>query len=609
MRSAGLAVFLAALMVVSCVSAQDVRLVQVASGFGSPTDIQDPGDNSGRLFLVAQDGVIRVFRNGVLLAQPFLNIRSKITSDGERGLLGLAFPPGFAQKQRFYVDYTDLQGDTVIAMYRVSSNPDVADAASETVLLHITQPFANHNGGQVKFGPDGYLYIAMGDGGSTGDPQHNGQSLTTLLGKILRIDVESAPGSVRIPPDNPFVNTSNARAEIWAYGLRNPWRFSFDRANGDLWIADVGQNAYEEVDFRPASSRGGENYGWNIMEGNHCFASSCNTSGLVPPIAEYTHADGCSISGGFVYRGLRWPGLRGIYFYGDYCSGKIWGVARQGNTWVNQFLISSGLSITTFGEDSAGELYVGDAGQSAVFRIEGSNAPRFVAADVQNAASFAEGLTPGSLATVFAAGVRDASGSVVAETIPLPLSLAGVSITIGGVPAPILSVSNTAGREQINFQVPFEMAAAQSRVSMQVARDGVSGSAAVTVLATQPGVFTKDGVEGIVVRLPEYQLVASDQPLDRNGYAYLYAEGLGPVSNPPPTGHGTPGSPYAMVQSDVRLTVGGAPCEVLFAGLSPGLVGVYQVNFRVASNAPTGMQDLVVAVGGVAGPAVKVFVR
>ena len=239
--------------------AQEIRTVQVATGVTAPSDIQNAGDGSGRLFIVQQNGLIRILRDGALVTAPFLDIRGKTRLDGERGLLGLAFPPGFREKQRFYVDYTDLNGDTIIARYPVTANGDVADAASETVLLKIAQPFSNHNGGQVRFGPDGYLYIAMGDGGSAGDPQRNGQNLGALLGKILRIDVECDPAGVTIPADNPFVGTAGAAAEIWAYGLRNPWRFSFDRATRDLWIADVGQDTYEEVDYQPASSHGGEN--------------------------------------------------------------------------------------------------------------------------------------------------------------------------------------------------------------------------------------------------------------------------------------------------------------------------------------------------------------
>ncbi|HMC59562.1 MAG TPA: PQQ-dependent sugar dehydrogenase, partial [Candidatus Solibacter sp.] len=261
-------------------SAQEIRTTQIASGIAAPTDIQSANDGSGRLFLVQQSGMVRIFHGGAVSSRPFLDISAKTHADGERGLLGLAFPPGFAQKQRFYVDYTDLNGDTTIAQYRVSPNADVADAASETVLLKIAQPFANHNGGQVRFGPDGYLYIGMGDGGSGGDPFGNGQNRGALLGKLLRVDVETDPARVRIPPDNPFVNVAGARPEIWAFGLRNPWRFSFDRATGDLWIADVGQDSYEEVDFQPASSHGGENYGWNLMEATHCFGSNCNPPGL-----------------------------------------------------------------------------------------------------------------------------------------------------------------------------------------------------------------------------------------------------------------------------------------------------------------------------------------
>src|SRR5947208_549334 len=287
-------------------SAQEIRMTKIASGIGGPTDIQNANDGSGRLFFVQQNGVVRIFRNGAVNAQAFLDISGKTHADGERGLLGLAFPPGFAQKQRFCVDYTDLNGDTIIAQYRVSSNPDVADAASETVLLKIAQPFANHNGGQVRFGPDGYLYIAMGDGGSGGDPLGNGQSRQALLGKLLRIDVESDPGHVRIPADNPLVNTNGARAEIWDWGLRNPWRFSFDSATGDLWIADVGQDTYEEIDHERAR-RGGRNYGWNHLEGSHPY-QGVTPSGAVPPVIEYSHRDGgCTVIGGFVYHGRAIP--------------------------------------------------------------------------------------------------------------------------------------------------------------------------------------------------------------------------------------------------------------------------------------------------------------
>jgi glucose/arabinose dehydrogenase len=254
------------LLLTACLGAQEIRTVQVASGLSATTDIQHAGDGSGRLFLVQQNGLIRILKSGAVQSTPFLDLRRNVSTGSERGLLGLAFPPDFAQKQRFYVDYTDVNGNTVIAQYRVTANADVADGTSETVLLRVTQPFANHNGGQIRFDPDGYLYVALGDGGSAGDPQGNGQNLGALLGKLLRIDVESAPGQVHIPASNPFVSTAGARGEIWAYGFRNPWRFSFDRATGDLWIGDVGQDAYEEIDLQAAVSHGGENYGWKRNE-------------------------------------------------------------------------------------------------------------------------------------------------------------------------------------------------------------------------------------------------------------------------------------------------------------------------------------------------------
>ncbi len=571
--------------------------MQVATGLNGVTDIQHSGDGSGRLFLVQQSGLIRVMRSGGLLTAPFLDIRGKTRADGERGLLGLAFPPAFGDKQRFYVDYTDLNGDTVIAQYRVSQNRDVADATSEVVLLKIAQPFANHNGGQVRFGPDGYLYVGMGDGGSAGDPMENGQNLGALLGKLLRIDVESDSGQVRIPASNPFINAAGARAEIWAYGLRNPWRFSFDRATGDLWIADVGQDVYEEVDFQPAASRGGENYGWNRMEGLHCYQAGCQMLGLTLPIAEYPHvARACSVTGGFMYRGRVSPGMRGLYLYGDYCSGQIWGLERQGSAWNSRQLLASGFTITTFGEDEAGELYIANAANGSVHHIEGSAAPRFSAASVVNAASYAPGMVAGSLATVFAAGVRDDAGTSVAERLPLPDQLAGVSVTVGGIAAPVYSVSNVNGQEQVNFLVPFDVSG-RSTPAMIVTRDGrASASVDVTLAAVQPGVYTIDGSQAIVVHNADYTLVTASRPLDRNEYAFLYVSGLGAVTK-------------GVAGADVRVTLGGLSCDVQFAGMAPGFPGVYQVNFRVPSGAASGLQGIVVAANGVVAPTVRANVR
>jgi len=596
--------YLLPVLLTSLLAAQepDLRAVHITGGINAPTDIQNAGDGSGRLFIVEQGGLIRILRNGALLSQSFLDIRSRTRGGGERGLLGLAFPPGFSQKQRFYVNYTDLNGDTVIAMYRVSSNPDLADAASETILLQIRQPFANHNGGQLRFGPDGYLYVGMGDGGSAGDPQGHGQNLSSLLGKMLRIDVESEPGRYRVPPDNPSFDAPGARPEIWARGLRNPWRFSFDRANGDLYIGDVGQNSWEEISYSAAPIRGGQNYGWNVMEGLVCFRSGCNMSGLVLPIAVYpTAGEDCSVTGGFVYRGNLSPGLRGAYIYGDYCSGRIRTLRREGERWTGGVALRIGGGLTTFGEDEAGEIYV--ASGSNILRIEGSRTPRLVAAGVVNAATFAPGLTAGSLATIFAAGLSDSAGIISAPSLPLPSTFSGVSITVNGVAAPIHSLANVNGSEQVNFQVPFE-AAGRTTVTIAVSRAGApSASVDVPLLNVQPGVFTQ------VVHNADFTLVTPERPLTPNEFAFAYAVGLGRVSNPPRTGTPAPVSPPSLSQEDVRVTLAGLPCDVQFAGLAPNFAGVYQVNFRVPPNAPSGAQDLIISAGGSSSPPLKTSVR
>ncbi|MEP6753083.1 MAG: PQQ-dependent sugar dehydrogenase [Candidatus Dormiibacterota bacterium] len=320
------------------------KFTKVAGSLQSPVYVTGAGDGSGRLFIVEQVGLIRVMKSGRLLPTPFLDIRSLVASGGERGLLSVAFHPQFKTNGAFLVDYTRSStnpaavGDTVIARYNAQPNSDVADRASGQTLLTIAQPQANHNGGLVKFGPDGFLYIGMGDGGSGGDtgaghaPEGNGQSLTTLLGKILRIEVSDA-GQYRIPASNPNLG-AGTRREIWAHGVRNPWRFSFDRATGDLYIGDVGQNAWEEIDFQPSASRGGTNYGWPSWEGNHRYRSGPAKAGDTKPIAEYQH-DGqvCSVTGGYVYRGTRIPALSGFYIFGDYCTGQLWTLVKYRGVW------------------------------------------------------------------------------------------------------------------------------------------------------------------------------------------------------------------------------------------------------------------------------------
>ncbi|MDP9484145.1 MAG: PQQ-dependent sugar dehydrogenase [Chloroflexota bacterium] len=358
-------------------AALTVRLDPVVDGLASPVAVEDAGDGSGRLFVVEQPGRIRIVRNGVLEDRPFLDISGRIVSGGERGLLGLAFAPDFPRDPRLFVDYTNLDGNSVIASFRVPpATPDQVDPGSERILLQFDQPFANHKGGGLAFGPDRDLYIAVGDGGSGGDPLGNGQSLTTVLGKLLRIRPGAADGSrppYTIPPDAPFLNDPDARPEIRAYGLRNPWRFSFDRETGDLWIGDVGQGAWEEVDVIRATDPPNLplNFGWNYMEGNHCFdAPTCDRGSLVPPVAEYDHSFGCAIIGGFVGRDAAEPSLYGGYLYGDGCSGNIWVLdAARPESGAPSLVLDSGLAISSFGEDQAGRLYLTSLSDGTLYRI------------------------------------------------------------------------------------------------------------------------------------------------------------------------------------------------------------------------------------------------
>lgn len=347
------------------------RWAPVARGLDQPVFLAGAGDGSGRLFIVEQPGRIRVVAGGRLLEAPFLDIVDRTGSRGtEQGLLGLAFHPDYARNGQFFVDYTDRNGDTVVSRFRVSTgDPDRAERDSEEIVLTIAQPYANHNGGQLVFGPDGYLYVGMGDGGAAGDPQDRAQNPQDLLGKLLRLDVD-AGRPYAIPPGNPFAAGAGGRPEIWALGLRNPWRFSFDRLTGDLYIADVGQGTWEEVNFAPAGAAGGENFGWPYREGAHPYEGDA-PAGLVEPVAEYSHAEGgCSVTGGYVYRGAALPALQGVYLYGDYCSGLVWGLWQPApGRWETRLLFETRLGISSFGEDDAGELYVLDRGGGAAYLL------------------------------------------------------------------------------------------------------------------------------------------------------------------------------------------------------------------------------------------------
>jgi glucose/arabinose dehydrogenase len=346
-----------------------LRAVQVVTGLSSPVHLTAPAGDA-RLFVVEQPGRIRIIRDGALVARPFLDITADVGSGGERGLLSVAFDPAYATNGFFYVNYTDLAGDTRIERYRVSADADLADAASAKLILAIEQPYSNHNGGLVAFGPDGMLYIGMGDGGDGGDPHNHGQDRGTLLGDLLRIDVRTGD-PYGIPANNPFRNDPAAKPEIWAYGLRNPWRFSFDPPSGLLFVADVGQNQWEEINAVTATTAG-VNYGWRVMEGRHCYnASSCNRNGLLLPVHEYTHDNGCSVTGGHVYRGSRLTGLQGHYFYSDYCDGSVRSLRVEDGRATDHRVWSLGSlgSISSFGVDATGELYIVSHG-GRVYRIE-----------------------------------------------------------------------------------------------------------------------------------------------------------------------------------------------------------------------------------------------
>jgi glucose/arabinose dehydrogenase len=348
--------------------ATDLSLEPVASGLSGGLYLTAPA-NDPRLFIVEQPGRIRIVKNGELLPTPFLDIRTLVSSGGERGLLSVAFHPDYAANGFFFVNYTNRQGDTHIARYKVSDDPDRADPASAKLLLAIDQPFPNHNGGLNLFGPDGMLYIGMGDGGSGGDPQRNGQNRLSLLGKMLRIDVNNGD-PYAIPADNPFVNQDDTRPEIWALGLRNPWRFAFDRAAELLYIADVGQGEWEEVNV-VSTKAAGLNYGWNIMEGPECYSrSSCDMNGLTLPAYAYDHTEGCSITGGFIYRGSRIPAIAGHYFFADYCQGWVRSFKYENSAITDrrEWALDDIGRIVSFGEDSAGELYVLSEG-GAVYQI------------------------------------------------------------------------------------------------------------------------------------------------------------------------------------------------------------------------------------------------
>lgn len=355
-----------------------ISLVRRPGTFNSPVLVTNAGDGSNRLFVVEQGGRIKIIDGSTAIATPFLDIHTRVSCCGERGLLGLAFDPAFKTNRRFFVDYTDKNGDTIIASYRASAtNPNLA-STTQTAILKIDQPYSNHNGGMLAFGKDGYLYIGMGDGGSSGDPGNRAQNKNSLLGKILRIDINHVSSTRKYsnPPSNPFVGKAGSD-RVWAYGFRNPWRFSFDRSTGDLWVGDVGQDRYEEVDraTKAGGAGKGRNYGWRVVEGNTCYkpSSGCSKSGKMHPITTYNHSKGCAVVGGYVYRGSAYPAMTGAYLFGDYCSGRIWALQANGSSAQTAVqLLSSGMMISSFGEGESGTMYLTDLAGGGVYQIVGT---------------------------------------------------------------------------------------------------------------------------------------------------------------------------------------------------------------------------------------------
>lgn len=492
----GTAVLAHTLIPITNAAPQAVNLVDAFPGitFNTPVDIAHAGD--GRLFIVERAGIIRyaTLDAPAASAPTFLNITDRISAGGEGGLLGLAFHPDFASNGYLYVNYvTNVGGQlyTRVSRFTVSANSNVADAGSELILLQLAQPYSNHNGGDLNFGPDGYLYIGLGDGGSGGDPDERAQNINDLLGKMLRIDVDgggSAPqcgsnANYTVPADNPFVDTAGCD-EIWAVGLRNPWRFSFDRQTGDMFIGDVGQNAWEEIDFQPAGT-GGVNWGWDTKEGTHCYepASGCDSTGLTDPIYEYGHENGrCSITGGFVYRGSQYPALAGSYLYADFCTGEVWGLSANSGDWngalTNNKLADIGL-IATFGEDANGEVYVAGYSNGIIYRIQDDAPAPILSISKTAPASVTSGEPFTYTLTISNSGSAAATNLVISDTLP-----AGANYVSGGTlngDVVTWAVPNLAAQDAVSVQ--FTVTAAQTVINQDY---GVTANGGYRAPWTQP---------------------------------------------------------------------------------------------------------------------------
>ncbi len=590
------------------VALDDLLFTEVARGVANTTSITHAGDGSGRLFITEQVGRILILDGEALMETPFLDIRNRVRAGGERGLLSVAFHPSYSSNGYLFVNYTDLNDDTVVSRFSVTSDPNIADKDSETIFFEAVQPRRNHNGGQIQFGPDGYLYVGMGDGGGAGDPFEAGQDLSTVLGKMLRIDVDNE-GPATAPDSNPFVMTEGAKPEIWAYGLRNPWRFSFDRLTGDMFIADVGQNRMEEVSFQSADSTGGENYGWRLMEGSLCFrpTTDCNDGSLVLPILEYVNPGGnCSgsVTGGYRYRGARFPQLTGIYFFADYCTGDFYGAVEDNGSWTKLGPRETAFNIRTFGEDEGGEIYFG--GPSVIYRIEVPRpSPSILEGGVVSSATFqtGAGLAPGTMATAFGVGLAETTE--VASGYPLPLELGGGSMTFNGsISVPQLLASYG----QRNFQIPWELSGLSEAALTVTVGEETSSEVVVPLASVSPGIYVLNhSGQAAALIASTGQLVAapgggffSARPARAGESIEVYATGLGSVTNPPATGAAALADPASVTVEHVSVRVGDVSMEATFSGLAPSFAAVYRVDFQLAETVPSGNAvPLVIQVAGV----------
>ena len=672
---------------------QDLVFQEIARDLLRPIEITHAGDASGRLFINLQDGPIRIHDGNRLLKKPFLDITPRVGCCGERGLLGIAFHPDYESNGYFFLDYTDSSdgfGKTVISRFNVSrDDPNVADPDSEKILLTFEQPDGTHNGGQLQFGPDGYFYISTGDGGHPTEIGERSARLDSLFGKILRIDVDNGD-PYAIPPSNPFVGREGAREEIWAYGLRNPWRFSFDRETGDMFMGDVGANRIEEINFQPASSTGGENYGWPMVEGVNCplFPDACESEALTKPIRYHHHALGCSVIGGYRYRGIEVPQLSGIYVYGDYCSGRLFATGQvvEGD-WKELDRRVTPFDFTSFGEDEAGELYFSDQFEGRVYRIVtdrvspgvssfyplsavaggatldlsvvgtnfvpglevqwNSNArptsfidnqhlrvtifARDIAAEASaeikvvnprllggtapvfefpvrpapaaapavnsnglvNAASFTAGtaIAPGMIASIFGGGLALDTESAPGQ--PLPNILGGTTVFLNGLRAPVFFASPG----QLNVQIPWDLPSGrQASLTVRIGPH-ISNPVLVPVSGFSPGLFTTGSTgagQGAILISGTGSLAApagvspSSRPVRKGEFLEIFANGLGRVTDAPPSGEAAVADPLSETTATPEVSIGGVPANVLFAGLAPGFIGLYQVNVQAPAGAPSG---------------------